>query len=113
MKPAKLLGPLVLGLALLLPCQGCMTAMALVRPSTLERSHDLPWYFVTENAAGGVAGYLLRGGWRGVLLGFGVGAVVSLGDFFLYQAILSSRPRACPLPAGPPPGKETRKDKKK
>ncbi len=109
MKAAKFLGPLLLGMALLLPSQGCMTALALVRPSTLEKSHDLPWYFVTENAAGGVAGYLLSSTWKGALLGFGVGAVVSLGDFFLYQAILSSRPGKCPIPAGPPPRKATKK----
>ncbi len=109
MKPAKFPVLLLLGLALLLPAQGCMTALALVRPSTLEKSHDLPWYFVTENAAGGAVGYLLSHTWKGALLGFGVGAVVSIGDYFLYQAILSSRPGKCPIPAGPPPGKKTKK----
>ncbi len=105
MTAAKYLRPLLLAAALLLPSQGCMTALALVRPSTLEGSHDLPWYFVTENAAGGVVGYLLESSWKGLFLGLGVGAVVSLADFALYQAVMTSHPAKCPLPAGPPPEK--------
>jgi len=110
MKAANHLATLLLGAAILLPAQGCMTAMALVRPSTLQHSHDLPWYFVTENVAGGVVGYLLDSTWKGALFGLGVGAVVSLADFAFYQAILSSHPSPCPLPAGPPP-KEKRETK--
>lgn len=106
MKRFPFLASVVLGMALLASSQGCMTAMALIRPSALKKSHDLPWYFVTENAAGGVVGYLVAHGWKGALLGFGVGAVVSVGDFFLCQAVLTSQQPKCPIPAGPPPKKE-------